>query len=165
MNKNFNTNRANPSKVTSDIVNEILRKGRIVEAEEEEKDTEELKSGDSTKDYTEMISQILHSRTQIHTFHLQTESYAEHMALNGYYDVVGGLIDGLVESYQGKYEILKGYQNYELKDYSGTENTITYLKDLCEKIESLRDCCKDSYIQNQIDTVCELINSTLYKLR
>ena len=28
-----------------------------------------------------------------------------------------------------------------------------------------RNCCKDSYIQNQIDTVCELINSTTYKLR
>jgi hypothetical protein len=162
MNRNFNNTRT-----SSAIVNEILRKGRIVEQEEEEEtqDTEDVKSGDSTKDYTEMISQIFHSRTQIHTFHLQTESYAEHMALNGYYDTVGDLIDGLVESYQGKYEILKGYQNYELKDYSGTENTITYLKDLCEKIESLRDCCKDSYIQNQIDTVCELINSTLYKLR
>jgi hypothetical protein len=36
---------------------------------------------------------------------------------------------------------------------------------LCGKVEKLRNCCKDSYIQNQIDTVCELINSTLYKLR
>jgi hypothetical protein len=153
----------NISRNTSAIVNELLRKGRIVEQEEEE--NQDVSSGNSTKDYTEMISKILHSKTQIHTFHLQTASYPEHMALNGYYHDVDDLIDGLVESYQGKYEILKGYQNYELKDYSGTENTITYLKDLCDKIESLRDCCKDSYIQNQIDTVCELINSTLYKLR
>jgi ferritin len=40
----MNTNRTNPNRVTSDIVNEILRKGRIVEAEEEEKDTEEQNS-------------------------------------------------------------------------------------------------------------------------
>jgi hypothetical protein len=40
-----------------------------------------------------------------------------------------------------------------------------YLQELCGKVEGLRDCCEDSYIQNQIDTVCELINSTLYKLR
>lgn len=119
----------------------------------------------STKDFSEMISLLLHSRTQAHTLHLQTKSYPEHMALNGYYDGIGDLIDGLVESYQGKYAIIESYKSYDLVSYKSTENTIKYLQDLCKKIEGLRDCCKDSYIQNQIDTVCELINSTLYKLR
>jgi hypothetical protein len=119
----------------------------------------------STKDFSEMISLLLHSRTQAHTLHLQTKSYPEHMALNGYYDGIGDLIDGLVESYQGKYAIIESYKSYDLVSYKSTENTIKYLQDLCKKIESLRDCCKDSFIQNQIDTVCELINSTLYKLR
>jgi hypothetical protein len=123
----------------------------------------EQKEGNS--DYTEMISLLLHSRTQAHTLHLQTESYPEHMALNGYYDGIGDIIDGLVESYQGKYGILKGYKSYDIVEYKSTESTIKYLKDLCGKVENLRDCCKDSYIQNQIDNVCELINSTLYKLR
>ena len=116
-------------------------------------------------DYSEMISLLLHSRTQAHTLHLQTESYPEHMALNGYYDGIGDIVDGLVESYQGKYGILKGYKSYDLTEYKSTESTTKYLKELCGKIEKLRDCCKDSYIQNQIDTACELINSTVYKLR
>ena len=120
---------------------------------------------ESNSDYTEMVSLLLHSRTQAHTLHLQTESYPEHMALNGYYDGIGDIIDGLVESYQGKYGILKGYKSYDIVEYKSTEATIKYLKDLCGKVEKLRDCCKDSYIQNQIDMVCELINSTLYKLR
>ena len=119
----------------------------------------------TTKDFSEMISLLLHSRTQSHTLHLQTKSYPEHMALNGYYDGIGDLIDGLVESYQGKYGIIESYKSYDLVSYKSTENTIKYLQDLCKKIENLRDCCKDSYIQNQIDTVCELINSTLYKLK
>lgn len=119
----------------------------------------------SNNDYAEMISLLLHSRTQAHTLHLQTESYPEHMALNGYYDGIGDLVDGLVESYQGKYGIIKGYKSYNIDEYKSTESTIKYLKDLCGKVEKLRGCCKDSYIQNQIDTVCELINSTLYKLR
>ena len=135
------------------LFEEVKKRGLIVEQ----------KTG--SKDFTEMISLLLHSRTQIHTFHLQTKSYSEHMALNGFYDGIGDLVDGLVESYQGKYSILKGYQNYKLEDYKDGTNTINYLKDLCGKVEDLRDCCKDSYIQNQIDTVCELINSTLYKLR
>ena len=117
------------------------------------------------KDFSEIVSLLLHSRTQVHTLHLQTKSYPEHMALNGYYDGIGDLIDGLVESYQGKYGIIESYKSYDLISYKSTDNTIKYLQDLCKKIESLRGCCKDSYIQNQIDTVCELINSTLYKLR
>lgn len=119
----------------------------------------------NNNDYVEMVSLLLHSRTQTHTLHLQTESYPEHIALNAYYDGIGDIIDGLVESYQGKYGILKGYKSYDITEYKSTESTIKYLKDLCGKVEKLRDCCKDSYIQNQIDTVCELINSTLYKLR
>ena len=119
----------------------------------------------SNGDYCEMISLLLHSRTQVHTLHLQTESYPEHMALNGYYDGIGDIVDGLVESYQGKYGIIKGYKSYDITEYKSTESTIKYLKELCGKVEKLRNCCKDSYIQNQIDTVCELINSTLYKLR
>ena len=118
-----------------------------------------------SSDYTEMISLLMHSRSQIHILHLQTKSFAEHKALNDYYDGIVGLIDGLVESYQGKYNILSGYKSYDLSDYKSTESTIKYLKDLYSKIEKLRKCCDDSYIQNQIDNVCELINSTLYKLR
>jgi len=87
------------------------------------------------------------------------------MALNGYYDGIGDLIDGLVESYQGQYGIIESYKSYDITSYKSTETTTKYLQDLCKKINSLRDCCKDSYIQNQIDTVCELINSTVYKLR
>ena len=124
----------------------------------------EQKEGKSS-DYVEMISLLLHSRSQIHILHLQTKSYPEHMALNGYYTEIGDLVDGLVESYQGKYDILSGYKSYTISDYKSTESTIKYLKDLYGKVEKLRTCCDDSYIQNQIDTVCELINSTLYKLR
>jgi hypothetical protein len=123
----------------------------------------EQKNGNN--DYAEMISLLLHSRTQTHTLHLQTESYPEHKALNEYYDGIVDIIDGLVESYQGKYGIIKGYKTYDIAEYKSTDSTIKYLKDLCGKVEKLRDCCKDSYIQNQIDTVCELINSTVYKLR
>lgn len=119
----------------------------------------------SNKDFSEMMSLLLHSRTQTHTLHLQTKSFAEHMALNGYYDGIGDLVDGLVESYQGQYGIIESYKSYDIVSYKSTEATIKYLQDLCNKVNSLRDCCKDSYIQNQIDTVCELINSTVYKLR
>ena len=123
----------------------------------------EQKTG--TKDFIEMVSLLFHSRTQAHTLHLQTKSFAEHKALNDYYDEIVELIDGLIESYQGKYSIIKGYKKYDIEDYKDTTTTVNYFKDLYSKVEDLRDCCKDSYIQNEIDSVCKLINSTLYKLR
>lgn len=129
------------------------------------KNTNVVTEQKSTKDFSEMMSLLLHSRTQTHILHLQTKSYAEHMALNGFYDGIGGLIDGLIESYQGQYGIIESYKSYDITSYKSTESTIKYLQDLCKQVTDLRDCCKDSYIQNQIDTVCELINSTLYKLR
>jgi hypothetical protein len=118
-----------------------------------------------TSDFVEMVSMLLHSRTQVHTLHLQTKSYPEHIALNEYYDGIGDLVDGIIESYQGKYDIITGYKSYDLINYKSTEVTIKYLKDLDGKVQKLRGCCNDTYIQNQIDNVNELINSTLYKLR
>lgn len=145
---------------------QILKQGfpKTFLMSEEEEEVGKKEQGGNVK-FTEMVSLILHSRTQTHTLHLQTESYPEHMALNGYYDGIGDLLDGLIESFQGKYGIIKGYKSYDIEGYKSTESTIKYLQGLCTKIEDLRDCCEDSYIQNQIDTVCELINSTLYKLR
>ena len=123
----------------------------------------EQKNGNG--DYCEMMSLLLHSQTQVHALHLQTDSYSEHKALQKYYEGIDGIVDGLVESFQGKYGIIGGYTSYDIEGYKSTESTIKYLQGLCGKVEGLRDCCEDSYIQNQIDTVCELINSTLYKLR
>lgn len=117
------------------------------------------------KELEELVSQLLHSRTQTHIYHLQTKSFAEHMALGGYYDEIVDLIDGLVESYQGKYDIIKSYKNYNLDSYSNASQLITYFKALSKKIEDVYGKVKDTYIQNQLDTINELINSTLYKLR
>jgi len=121
-----------------------------------------------TADLVDMIATLIHSQTQVHIFHLQTKSqssYSEHKALQKYYEGIDGLVDGIVESYQGKYEIITGYKTIKTVDYKSTEQVITYFKELDENIEKNRKSVKESYIQNQIDTVQELIYSTLYKLR
>lgn len=112
-----------------------------------------------------LISFLFHSRTQAHVFHLQTTSFAEHKALNDYYDGIVDLVDGLVESYQGKYGVLRGYSNYPLMEYTDKNQVITYFEALYSKIETLRQGNNDSYIQNQIDGIVELVQSTLYKLK
>jgi hypothetical protein len=132
------------------------------EDENEEEDSDEVESND---DFCEMICNILHSRNQAHVFHLQTKSFAEHKALNDYYDGVVGLFDGIVESYQGKYGIIKNFKTFKIEQYRNNKKTISYFERLLDIIDENRDSVEDSYIQNQIDTVQELINSTVYKLK
>jgi hypothetical protein len=101
-------------------------------------------------------------------FHLQTKSqssFAEHMALGGYYDEIGDKLDSLIESYQGKYNIVKGYKSYPFDDYKNVEQLISYFKELVDMVTTNRKSIKESYLQNQIDGIEELIYSTLYKLR
>ncbi len=57
------------------------------------------------------------SRTQAHIFHLQTPSFAAHTALQLYYEGIVPLVDGFVESYQGKNGIITGYGNIALQEY------------------------------------------------
>ena len=138
------------------LFEEVKKRGLL---EQEEKTSGGLK---------DIISVLFHSRNQTHIFHLQTDSqssFAEHMALGGYYDGIGDLIDGLVESYQGKHGIIKGYSIDKVQDYENVKQVISYLENIDSIIEKSRKSVKESYIQNQIDTVQELIYSTLYKLK
>ena len=134
------------------------------EEEEEDDDDDDVEDG-SNDDFCEMVCNILHSRNQAHVFHLQTQSFAEHKALNDYYDGVVALFDGIVESYQGKYGIIKNFKTFKIEQYRNGKKTISYFERLLDIIEENRDSVEDSYLQNQIDTVQELINSTIYKLR
>ena len=113
----------------------------------------------------EMVSKLLHSRTQSHVFHLQTKSYAEHKALQDYYEDVVDLIDEITESYQGKYGIIEGYKSYDIVKYQNNSQIIKYFQDLENDVEKLRETIKESYLQSEIDNVTKLINSTIYKLK
>ena len=114
----------------------------------------------------QFVSTLFASRTQAHIFHLQTDSFAEHSALNAYYDEIIGITDGIVESYQGKYDIIRGYSNVALQEFQNCEGVVSYFETLYMYVEKSRQMiAQDSYIQNQIDEVVALIASTLYKLR
>ena len=108
---------------------------------------------------------LLHSVTNAHILHFQSLSYSQHIALGTYYDEVSDLVDGFVESFQGKYGLLTKYQlDYQLPD----NNPVTYLTYLKEEVATLRrapNFPQDSELQNEVDNIANLINTTLYKLR
>jgi len=104
------------------------------------------------------------SRDQAHVFHWQTMSYAAHKALNDYYDEIVGLFDGLVETYQGRYGIIKGYTSPAT--FKEDDQAVTYFEALSKYVETARKSIpQDSYIQNQVDEIVGLIEETKYKLK
>jgi hypothetical protein len=114
------------------------------------------------------MSTLMSARTQAHVFHLGTKgpgSFAAHTALNGFYDGFLDIVDGFVESYQGKYGIVSGWGNLGLQDFQSIEQVIAYFTTLVAFIEKVRTVAfQDSYLQNQIDEMIHLIYSLLYKL-
>jgi DNA-binding ferritin-like protein len=158
-----------------DITDEILKNLRQSLSEQEEKEvekddeeSEETETTGQNSDFDEMVSTLLHSQTQVHIFHLGTKgngSYAAHKALQGYYEGIDALVDGLIELYQGKYGLVEEYNTYKMRKFESVENCISYLESLGEMINEKRESVEDSFLQNQIDTVQELLYSTLYKLK
>jgi hypothetical protein len=114
----------------------------------------------------DLVSCLFSSRTQAHIFHLQTKSFSEHAALNEYYHEIVELTDDLVQIIQGIYPEIKQYTNFELQDWMSTEDTTTYFQELYQEIQSERqDFPQESWIQNKIDEIAELVANTLYKLK
>jgi len=112
---------------------------------------------------SEFICHLLHCVKVTHILHLRTRSYAAHMALGAFYEELDDLADGLAESFQGKYGRLIEYEDMET-NYS--DSPLEYLISVSEYIQGTRpDLPQDSEIQNEIDTIQTLVNSTIYKLR
>jgi hypothetical protein len=143
---------------------QIKKKNMFLREQEEDSDVK-VDSTKTDSGFKDMVSILLHSQTQVHIFHLQTKSYSEHKALQKYYEGIDALVDGIIESYQGKYDVVTGYNSIKTEDYKSPEQVIKYFKALDSMVEKNRKSVKESYIQNQIDTIQELIYSTLYKLR
>ena len=87
------------------------------------------------------------------------------MTLGSYYDEVIDIIDGITESFQGKYDIVTDYSSFAYVNYTGLNEVVSYFEELAIQLTTLRTSVPDSFLQNQIDTLEELVYSTLYKLR
>lgn len=114
------------------------------------------------KDINSFFSHLFIIRDQAHKLHLSTKSYAQHKALDGFYEGILDLIDELVETYQGQYDLVK-------LDFSGNEsvdNPEKLVKDFSDFILKSRKLFSDeTHLQNILDEMSALTYRTLYKLR
>ena len=114
----------------------------------------------------EFVGTLLHSATIAHIMHLQARgegSYAKHQALGDYYDNIVETTDSLAEAIQGCMgEIIEAYP--PMFGNPAVE-ALDYLKSIREYVIANREAISDySNIQNEIDTIMTLLDSTIYKL-
>ena len=112
----------------------------------------------------ELVMRCFHARTAAHVFHLGTKSYAEHKALNDFYDDIVGLVDTFAETYQGLYGLLP----LNGTAYAPGMNPKAMLAGLLGWIQANRyDAAAktDTALQNIIDEIVALIAQTSYKLK
>jgi len=122
---------------------------------------EETESGD----FSTLISQLLFSQTQVHIFHLQTKSYSEHKALQGYYEDIDDLVDTLVESYQGEFGIIENYKSFKVESYQDTDQVIAYFEMILNLVKEGRETIESTHLQNILDEIITLVTKTMYKLK
>ena len=113
-----------------------------------------------------LIAILFLSRDLAHRDHLKTNSYAQHIALNEFYDAIVDLADKLAEAYQGRHGIIENIPL--LKDENPKSVPADMLQNHMEMVEKLRYTAiekTDTPLQNIVDEVIGQYLSTLYKLR
>jgi hypothetical protein len=109
------------------------------------------------------VAVLLHSSTIAHFLHLQSKSYSEHKALAKYYDGIIGLADRYAEAFQGAYSVIDKYPS---DFHAPAKQPVQYIEKIKEFVDASRKSLPDdSQLQNVVDEIVELLDSTLYKLR
>ena len=117
-----------------------------------------------------LITTLLTLQAQLRVLHWQTKSYAEHQALGGLYGDLDGLIDGLVETFSGRYGVPIAKNDYKItlvnyKDNAGCveiiDKAISYMvKDVPAMLKP-----EDTDLLNIRDEMIGAMNKTKYLLR
>jgi hypothetical protein len=122
--------------------------------------TEQAKAQQDTSTSAQLIAAGFEARTRAHLAHLQTSSYSAHVALEAFYTEIVPLIDSYAEAWQGRHQVIEVYPKVEL-----ATDPVAMLKEYRDWIDSHRISAGDAAeLQNIIDTIQELIDSTIYKL-
>ena len=139
----------------------------VVKTEQPEPQPQE---GENAGSAVSLFSKLFESREMAHIYHLQVNgeqgSHAAHTALNEYYDGILDLIDDLIETYQGQYGIVDGYDVIDTNT-TRTKEKVEYFESLVEFVKHGRKAisAEDTHLHSIIDDIVVLIYRTLYKLK
>ena len=111
----------------------------------------------------EFVGTLLHSATIVHFMHLQTKSYSVHKALQKYYESIVDAADTIAEAWQGcEGQII---DMYPPMFGNPVVEPLEYLTSIRDYVTANREAISEySNIQNEIDAVMTLLDSTIYRL-
>ena len=111
----------------------------------------------------EFIALLFMARDITHREHLKTKSYAQHKALRKFYKTIVELADDAAEAYQGCEGKLLTIPYVKNTATGGVESILrSHLEWIKKNRLKLSD---ETSIQNIIDEIVALYQSTLYKLK
>jgi hypothetical protein len=115
------------------------------------------------KDTQQFVGILFMARDYAHKAHLNTDSYSEHKALEGFYNTIDDLADSFVEAWQGRNLDFIG--DFSIPDMPKSQ-PITSMKSILTKIEAARSCVpeNDTALNNIVDEIVALCLSTIYRL-
>lgn len=122
-------------------------------------------SNANDKDASAFISTLMHAVTAIHMHHIMVTgagSYAKHNALGVYSDLQSAT-DGLAEAFIGCTDMALSFPAAE---FTMQADPVAEVQKIYDYVETNRAMMGDeSHIQNEVDGICTLLASALYKLK
>lgn len=110
---------------------------------------------------SEFVARCFAARNAMHQFHLITQSYAGHKASQKFYEDIIPLADDFAECIAGR---IGKFDNFPVVNEKSPDG-LTVIGNLTKYIDAIRQIFPFSEIQNIIDSILHLCNSTAYKLR
>lgn len=112
----------------------------------------------------DLASLLLKARGDAHLTHLlqKDKTLATHNVMSDFYNGILDLVDTYVETSMG---IDDSFALTEIPASCCIDNPLTYFQGLYAEIQKCRESIKETFLQNQIDTMSELVAHTLYKIK
>jgi len=117
----------------------------------------------NAKDIKHLVAKLFEARQVAHNVHLQTKSYSAHKALDEFYSGLLDFSDSFIETYQGQYGIITGYE--KLIVIEPVTDVESYIEDCAKIFNVAKEGLKDSHLKNIMEEIIALTYSTLYKLK
>lgn len=125
------------------------------------KNQQPKESTNSTTTIESFLGTLFYFRDAIHLTHLNTTSYAQHIALNEVYEEMLDTIDSLVESAQTESLLNITIPSSSTKDFDSN----SVLSKCLEYIRANRNVFPHSFQANEIDNLELLLSSGIYKIK
>lgn len=111
----------------------------------------------------ELVARCFAARTAAHYAHFLTSSYAQHVALNEFYDDIVDAADKFAECHMGVEGKFKSFPTVVVP----TGEPLTWLTELHKWVADHRTECADgsTELANLIDEILAVIDRSFYKLK